>query len=48
MCYGFTTLINITNLRLPFGWGLTLGDISLERNRQFAVGCYPQASGPCT
>jgi hypothetical protein len=48
VCYRFTTLINISNLRLPFGWGLSLGDIYLERNRQFAVACYPQATGPCT
>lgn len=48
VCYGFTTLINLSNLRLPFGWGLSLGDIWLERTRQFAVACYPQATGPCT
>ena len=48
VCYRFTTLINISNLRLPWGWGLSLGDIYLERNRQFAVACYPAATGPCT
>jgi hypothetical protein len=47
-CYQFTTLINISDLRLPFGWGLSLGDIWLQRTRQFAVACYPQAAGPCT
>jgi hypothetical protein len=48
VCYRFTTLINLTNLQLPWGWGLSLGDIYLERNRQFTVACYPQATGPCT
>jgi TadE-like protein len=48
VCYRFTTLINLSDLRLPFGWGLSLGDIYLQRTRQFAVACYPQATGPCT
>jgi hypothetical protein len=47
VCYRFTTLINLTSLRLPFGWGLSLGDIYLQRDRQFAVACYPQSTGPC-
>jgi hypothetical protein len=48
VCYRFTTLMNLSDLRLPFGWGLSLGDIYLQRTRQFAVACYPQATGPCT
>jgi hypothetical protein len=39
-CYRFTTLINLTSLDLPFGWGLSLGDIWLQRDRQFVVGNY--------
>jgi hypothetical protein len=39
-CYRFTTLINLSNLKLPFGWGLSLGDIWLQRDRQFVVGNY--------
>ena len=47
-CYRFTTLINLSQIRLPFGWSLSLGDIWLERDRDFTVACYPQATGPCT
>jgi hypothetical protein len=47
-CYRFTTLINISALRLPFGWGLSLGDIYLQKDREFTVACYPATSGPCT
>jgi hypothetical protein len=47
-CYRFTTLMNISALRLPFGWGLSLGDIYLQKDREFTVACYPAASGPCT
>ena len=47
VCYRFTTLFNLTDLRLPLGWGLSLGDIYLERSREFVAACYPSASGPC-
>jgi hypothetical protein len=40
VCYQFTTLINISDLELPFGWGLSLGDVWLQRDRQFVVGNY--------
>ncbi|MCV0403693.1 MAG: pilus assembly protein [Chloroflexi bacterium] len=39
-CYQFTTLINISDLRLPFGWSLTIGDIWLEKQRVFTVADY--------
>lgn len=39
-CYRFTTLFNITDLRLPFGWSLTLGDVWLQRDRVFTVADY--------
>jgi TadE-like protein len=39
-CYKFTTLMNISNLNLPFGWSLTLGDVWLQRDREFTVADY--------
>ena len=47
VCYRFTTLFNLTNLDLPFGWGLNLGEIFLEKDREFTVACYQQAIGAC-
>ncbi len=46
MCYRFTTLINL-NLRLPFGWGLSLGDVYLQRTRTFVVDCPPGDVSGC-
>ena len=40
VCYQFTTLMNLSDLRLPFGWGLSLGNIWLERDREFVVANY--------
>jgi hypothetical protein len=40
VCYRFTTLINLTDLRLPLGWGLSLGEIWLQKDRSFAVADY--------
>jgi Flp pilus assembly protein TadG len=40
VCYQFTTLFNLSELRLPFGWGLSLGNIWLERDREFAAANY--------
>jgi hypothetical protein len=40
VCYQFTTLLNLSDLRLPFGWGLSLGSIWLEKDREFAVANY--------
>lgn len=39
-CYRFTTLISLTDLRLPFGWGLSLGDVWLQKDRWFTVADY--------
>jgi len=46
-CYKFTTLFNVTDLQLPLGWGLSLGDIWLQRDREFTAACYQQATGAC-
>lgn len=47
VCYRFTTLINLSNLRLPFGWGLSLGDIYLQKDRNFTVACYADDTSGC-
>jgi TadE-like protein len=39
-CYRFTTLIDLTDVNLPFGWGLSLGEIWLQRDRSFTVADY--------
>ena len=38
-CYRFTTLFNL-HLALPLGAGISVGDIWLQRDRQFVVGNY--------
>jgi len=40
LCYRFTTLFNL-NFSLPLGWGLSLGDVYLQRSRTFVVDCPP-------
>jgi len=40
VCYEFTTLFNLQALELPFGWGLSIGDIWLQRDRSFTVADY--------
>jgi hypothetical protein len=47
VCYRFRTLINITDLRLPFGAGLSIGEIWLEKNREFAAACYQVGTSAC-
>lgn len=47
LCYEFTTLFNLTNLELPFGWSISFGTIYLERDRTFTVACYQSATGTC-
>lgn len=37
VCYRFTTLFNLRDVNLPFGWALNLGAISLEKTRVFTV-----------
>jgi hypothetical protein len=45
-CYHFTTLFNL-DLSLPFGWGLTLGDVWLHDDRVFVVDCPPGDVSTC-
>lgn len=41
VCYHFTTLWrDIANLQLPFGWSVSLGDVYLQRTRDFTVANY--------
>lgn len=40
LCYHFTTLFNL-DMSLPLGWGLSLGDVWLQRSRAFVVDCPP-------
>ena len=40
VCYQFTTLLNLTNLQLPLGWSLSLGEVWLQRDREFTVANY--------
>ena len=47
VCYRFTTIIDLSALRLPFGWGLSLGDIWLQKDRTFTIACYPSAVAAC-
>jgi hypothetical protein len=47
VCYQFTTLLNLSDLRLPFGWGLSLGDIYLQKDRNFTVACYADDAAEC-
>lgn len=46
LCYRFTTLFNL-HLALPFNWGLSLGDVWLQRTREFAVDCPPGGVASC-
>jgi hypothetical protein len=45
-CYHFTTLVSL-NMTLPFGWGISLGDVWLQRNATFVVDCPPGDVGTC-
>lgn len=40
VCYQFTTLFNLMDLRLPFGWSLSVGEVWLQRDRVFVAGTY--------
>jgi hypothetical protein len=46
ICYHFTTLFSL-HLSFPFGWGLNLGDIWLQRGRVFALDCPPGDVSTC-
>lgn len=47
VCYRFTTLFGLSNLDLPFGWSISLGDVFLQRDRQFTIECYWTPAGTC-
>jgi hypothetical protein len=48
VCYHFTILFpELQDLKLPFGWGLSLGDVYLQKSRAFTIGCYPMPTGAC-
>jgi hypothetical protein len=40
ICYRFTTMVDISDLDLPFGSGLSLGEIWLQRERSFTSADY--------
>lgn len=40
VCYRFTTLIDLSDLDLPFGWSLSIGEVWLQRDRSFTVADY--------
>lgn len=46
-CYRFRTLVPLSGFDLPFGWGLDLGDVFLQRTRTFSVACYWTSTGTC-
>jgi len=46
VCYQFTTLFNLSDIDLPFGWGLSVGDIWLQKQRVFAIGFQPPPPTP--
>jgi hypothetical protein len=39
-CYRFTTIIDLSDLSLPMGSGLSLGDVWLQKDRWFTVASY--------
>lgn len=45
-CYHFTTLFNL-RVSLGFGWGLSLGDVWLQRQRMFVIDCPPGDVSTC-
>ncbi len=46
ICYRFTTLINIEDMQLPFGWDISVGEVYLQKDRAFTVGWYPPRPTP--
>ena len=40
VCYRFTTIIDLTAVRLPFGWDISIGEVWLQRDRSFTVADY--------
>src|SRR5688572_6299160 len=46
ICYEFTTIVSMQDLQLPFGQGISIGNIWLEKDRVFGVGFYPPPPTP--
>lgn len=46
ICYRFSTIVNLESIDLPLGWGISVGDIYLEKDRTFVVGYYPPPPTP--
>ena len=46
ICYQFTTIVNMEDLRLPLNSGISVGEIWLEKDRVFGVGFYPPPPTP--
>jgi Flp pilus assembly protein TadG len=46
LCYRFTTLFNL-DLSLPLGWGISIGDVYLQRTRTFVIDCPPGDPTSC-
>ena len=40
VCYRFRTLFPMSDLSLPFGWGISIGDTWIQRDRSFTVADY--------
>jgi hypothetical protein len=40
VCYRFTTIIDLTDVRLPFGWDISIGEVWLQSDRSFTVADY--------
>lgn len=40
ICYRFTTLMGLSDLKLPLGWSISIGDVWLQRDRSFVAGDY--------
>lgn len=40
VCYRFTTLIDLSDVNLPFGWSISIGEVWLQRDRSFTVADY--------
>ena len=39
-CYRFTTLFALEEIRFPFGWSLSVGEVWLQKERSFTVADY--------
>lgn len=46
VCHLFTTMVDLSNVQLPLGFGISVGDIYIERANIFTVGYYPPPPTP--